>query len=120
MKEMDKMFDLIRDATKMGLGALSLSKENLKKVTDDLTDIGRVSKEEGERLFKEFEESREKYKKDLEEFVEEAVKKAIDRAGLAPKTEVAELRARVAELEETLRVVKEERAVDESEGAGGA
>ncbi|VAX22104.1 hypothetical protein MNBD_NITROSPINAE02-701 [hydrothermal vent metagenome] len=97
------MFETIRDAARMGLGAISLSKDNLKKLTDNLVEIGKVSREEGERLFKEFSESADDYKKNMTTQIEEVTEKVITEAGLARKSEVEELKARVAELESRLK-----------------
>jgi len=97
------MFEIIRDAAKIGLGALSLSKENIKKITDDLVEIGKVSREEGDRLLKEIQTSSDEYRKNLQETIEESVKKAVDRAGFATKSEVLELRKKVEELELQLK-----------------
>ena len=47
------MFETLRDAAKIGMGAIWLSRENIRKFTDELIEMGRVSKEEGERLFDE-------------------------------------------------------------------
>ena len=110
------MFEAIRDAAKIGLGALWLSKENLKKLTDDLVEIGKVSKEEGDRLFREFEKSGQEYKKNLTELVESSVKEALDQAGLAPKEEVEELRKRVEELEKRLKAEGENEPAATEEG----
>lgn len=97
------MFEIIRDAAKMGLGALSLSKENLKKITDDLVEVGKMSKKEGNRLFKELEDSKKEYHKNLSDFVEKNVKKALDQAGLASKKEVDQLKKKIAELEKVAK-----------------
>ncbi len=97
------MFEIIRDVAKIGLGALSLSKENIKKITDDLVEIGKVSREEGDRLLKEIQTSSDEYRKNLQETIEESVKKAVDRAGFATKSEVLELRKKIEELELQLK-----------------
>ena len=97
------MFEIIRDAAKVGIGALSLSKENLKKLTDDLAEIGKLSKSEGERLFREMEKSRKEYHKCMTEFVDCTVKKAISQAGLASKAELNALRKKIAELEKAAK-----------------
>lgn len=97
------MFDIIRDAAKVGVGALSLSKENLKKFTDDLAELGKISREEGDRLFEEFEATREEQKKNLAEAVDKAVRQAVDQMGFAPKTEMEALQKRIEELEELLK-----------------
>jgi polyhydroxyalkanoate synthesis regulator phasin len=93
------MLNSIVDAAKMGLGALWLSKDNLKKLTDALIEVGKVSKEEGDRLLKELGDAGEEQRKKLKEMVETSVKKAMDQAGLATKLEVEELKKKVAEME---------------------
>lgn len=107
------MFDAIRNAAKIGLGAVSLSKENLKKMTDDLVEIGKLSKEEGERLFKEFDKSREDYQKNLSNQVESIVNKIIDQAGLAPRSELDDLRKKIESLRK--RVKELEKQAEEKE-----
>ena len=97
------MFDTLRDAAKIGMGAIWLSRENIKKFTDELIEMGRISKEEGERLFDEIGDSQEDYKQKLNEFVNNAVQKTLDTSGLARKSEVEELRDKVAELELELK-----------------
>ncbi len=103
------MFETIRDAAKIGMGAIWLSRENIKKFTDELIEMGRVSKEEGERLFDEIGQSHDEYKTKLNELVESVVKKTLDASGLAPKSELNELRVRIAELELKLKRYEENR-----------
>jgi polyhydroxyalkanoate synthesis regulator phasin len=97
------MFDTLRDAAKIGMGAIWLSRENIKKFTDELIEMGRVSKEEGDRLFNEIGDSQDEYKSKLNELVDNAVQKALDTSGLARKSEVEELREKVAQLESKLK-----------------
>ncbi len=97
------MFNTLRDAAKIGMGAVWLSRENIRKFTDELIEMGRVSKEEGERLCDEISESQDEYKNKLNDLVDNAVQKALDTSGLARKSEVEELRQKVAELEIKLK-----------------
>jgi len=97
------MFNTLRDAAKIGMGAIWLSRENIRKFTDELIEMGRVSKEEGERLCDEIGESQDEYKNKLNDLVENAVQKALGTSGLARKAEVEELRQKVAELEMKLK-----------------
>ncbi|HEB73077.1 MAG TPA: hypothetical protein ENI77_10710 [Nitrospirae bacterium] len=97
------MFNTLRDAAKIGMGAVWLSRENIRKFTDELIEMGRVSKEEGERLCDEIGESQDEYKNKLNDLVDNAVQKALDTSGLARKSEVEELRQKVAELEMKLK-----------------
>ncbi|MDH4183163.1 MAG: hypothetical protein OEV92_02990 [Nitrospinota bacterium] len=96
------MFDAFKDIAKIGMGAIWLSKENLKKLSDDLAEISKASKEEGERLFEEFEKNRDEYKQKLEKTVEDGVKKALDEAGLVRKSEMDEMKKRMEDLEARL------------------
>lgn len=100
------MSDFFKDAVKMGMGAVWLSRENLKKITDDLVEIGKVSKDEGDKLFREFEKSKDEYSQKINANVEKAVQKAMDSSGLAKKSDVDALRKRVAELENKLAAAK--------------
>ncbi len=102
------MFNAIRNAAKIGLGAVSLSKENLRKMTDDLVEIGKLSKEEGERLFKEFDKSREDYQKNLSNQVEAIVKKIMDQAGLAPRSELDDLRKKIESLRKRIKELEKQ------------
>ncbi|VAX24112.1 hypothetical protein MNBD_NITROSPINAE03-903 [hydrothermal vent metagenome] len=102
------MFNTLRDAAKIGMGAVWLSRENIRKFTDELIEMGRVSKEEGERLCDEISESQDEYKNKLNDLVDKAVQKALDTSGLARKSEVAELRQKVAELEMKLQKQEED------------
>ena len=97
------MLETIKNAAKIGMGAIWLSKENLKKLTDDLTEISKASKEEGERLFEELDRNSEEFKQKFNEQVEKAVEIALEQAGLAKKAEVEELRQKLADLEEEIR-----------------
>ena len=90
------------------MGAVWLSKENLKKITDELAKMGKMSKEEGERLFDEMEKTGGEYKEKLNSQVTSLVNKALDSAGLAKQSEVDELRNRIAELEARLSADKQE------------
>lgn len=103
------MFEAIRDAAKIGMGAVWLSKENIKRFTDELIEMGRVSKEEGERLFNEIGNSQSEYKAKLNELVDTAIQKALDTSGLALKSEVDELRAKIVEMESKLKKNEENR-----------
>ncbi len=97
------MFNVIREAAKIGVGALSLSKENLRKLTDNLAEMGKMSGEEGERLFAELEEAAEEHKKNLSEAVEKTARKVVDQMGLTKKSEVDDLQKRIEELEKKLQ-----------------
>ena len=96
------MFDTMKEAAKIGMGAIWLSKENLKKLTEEMARLGKMSEEEGERLFKEFEKNSEEYRAKFSSHVESVVGQTLDKAGYAPKSDIESLQKKVEELEAKL------------------
>lgn len=96
------MFETIRNAAKIGLGAISLSHESLRALIDEMTELGKISREEGERLYAELEKASDEYRARFGEKVDEAVNKALDATRLAKRAEVDTLKRQVSELQSKL------------------
>lgn len=96
------MFDNLKDLAKLGIGAISLSSENLKKITESFTSAGKMSKEEGDRLFDEMSASADQFRDRLRETVDASVKNIVAQSGFATKKELEELRLKISELEKKL------------------
>ena len=96
------MFDTMKEAAKIGMGAIWLSKENLKKMSDELARLGKMSEEEGDRLFKEFEQNSQEYREKLNSHVETLIGKTLDKAGFAPKSDLESMQKKIEELEAKL------------------
>jgi len=97
------MFELVKDAINMGVGAAAMSRENLERIAANLTEMGKLSREEGERIVKEFENSRVRYHEELLAKIDAKVREVIDKMGLTSKEQAAELERRIALLEAQLK-----------------
>lgn len=93
------MFETIRNAAKIGLGAISLSHESLRALIDEMTELGKISREEGERLYAELEKASDEYRARFGEKVDEAVNKALGATRLAKRAEVDTLKRQLAEMQ---------------------
>ncbi len=73
------MIDLIKKAVLTGVGIASLTKDKIEDLAKELTDKGKMSEQEGEKLVQEMlnraEESRETVKKQTESLVQDAIAK---------------------------------------------
>jgi polyhydroxyalkanoate synthesis regulator phasin len=82
-----------------GLGSLAMTEKAVRQLVDDLVKKGDISRAEGEKLLGEAEKKWNERKGGLEKAVDSALEKALDRFGLARKTEVAALEHRIARME---------------------
>jgi polyhydroxyalkanoate synthesis regulator phasin len=97
------MFELARKAMFLGIGALSMTKEAVENVVEDLVKKGELSQQEGKKLAAEMMERGETEKQQIKATIEKVVGKALSEAGLATKADLERLEARVAALEGELR-----------------
>ncbi len=96
------MKELLRKIGLLGVGVISLTQEKIEAFVDELVKRGELNKEEGRKLVQEMLEEKNKQLQQLEEKITSKVQEAIDKAGLARKTEIEELKKRISKLEETL------------------
>jgi len=97
------MFDLARKAMLMGIGALSMTKEAVENVVEELVKKGELTQQEGKKLADEVLERGRKEQARIQEAVEKAVVKVITDAGAATKADLERIEARVAALEQDLK-----------------
>ncbi|MGD0387677.1 MAG: hypothetical protein ABSC42_01875 [Tepidisphaeraceae bacterium] len=71
------MSDLISRALLCGLGLASLTKDAIRKTTEEFVDKSKISEEEGRRLVKELQRRSTQAQKALEKKVEIAVRKVL-------------------------------------------
>lgn len=95
------MIELIKKAMLTGLGAASLTKEKIAEIGRDFADRGKLSQQEGEKLVEELlarvEESKQEIKKQIDERVEEILKKM----NLARMSDLDELKRQIKELQDS-------------------
>ena len=76
------MNDLISKALLCGLGLASLTKDSIQKTVEDLVEKSEISEEEGRRLVKELQQRSKKVQKALENEVDAAVHKLLQKLDL--------------------------------------
>lgn len=102
------MIELIKKAMFTGLGVVSLTKEKIEEIGRDFVEQGKLSQQEGEKLVEELlakaEESKLEIKKQIEDRVEEILKKM----NLVRMSDLDELKVQIKELQDS-RAVEEKK-----------
>jgi polyhydroxyalkanoate synthesis regulator phasin len=96
------MFDLIKKAMLTGVGLAVMSKEKAETMARELADAAKLSTEKGQEFVDEVVGKSEKMRQDLEETVQRVVRDTLKRTDLPTRDDLAQLRARIEELERTL------------------
>ena len=82
-----------------GLGTLSMTEKAVRKLVDDLVQKGDLTRAEGEKILTEAGKRWEEGRGEVEKKVDSAVVKALDRLGLAKRSDVQALEHRIQRLE---------------------
>jgi polyhydroxyalkanoate synthesis regulator phasin len=96
------MVDALRKLLLAGLGTLDLTEEKAKTIFNELVARGEMSEKEARELVQGWAKRAAEQRTRLQQDVDEAVTRAMKVMGLAKKSEVDTLNARVAELEQKL------------------
>jgi polyhydroxyalkanoate synthesis regulator phasin len=95
------MIELIKKAMLTGLGAASLTKEKVEEIGKDFIEQGKLSQQEGEKLVEalraKVEESKQEIRKQVDERVEEILKKM----NMARMSDLDDLKRQIKELQES-------------------
>ncbi|MBW6520804.1 MAG: phasin family protein [Desulfoarculaceae bacterium] len=95
------MIELIKKAMLTGLGMASLTKDKIEEIGRDFIEQGKLSQQEGEKLMEELraraEESKLEIKKQIEQRIEEILKKM----DLVRKSDLDDLKQQIKELQES-------------------
>ena len=105
------MFELLKKGLFAGLGLAVVTKEHLEKSVNKLVDDGKLSRDEAEKMLSEVLESGEKQWQEMEGFVKDLVKRAVDGIDICTKKEMEELKQTISNLEDRLS-----RMEDKAEG----
>ena len=93
------MVDALRKLLLAGLGALDLSEEKAKAVFNDLVARGEISENDAKELVSSWAKRAAEHRGRLQQDVEQAVQRALAAVGIARRTEVEALKAKIDELE---------------------
>jgi polyhydroxyalkanoate synthesis regulator phasin len=96
------MVNPIRRIMLMGVGAMSLTRERVEQFVSDSIARGELTSEQGKSLMEDWGRRAEERQAQLETMVRQQVERAINLAGLAPRSEVVRLEARLNALADRL------------------
>jgi polyhydroxyalkanoate synthesis regulator phasin len=102
------MVEALRKLLLAGLGTLDLTEEKAKALFNDVVARGEMSEKEAREVVQGWAKRAAEQRSRLQQEVDDAVSKAVSAMGLARKSEVDQLNARVAELEGKLAAARTE------------
>lgn len=96
------MKDLFKKSLLTGLGFAVVSKEKLEETVKEMIDKGNLTEKEGEKLVEEMVGYADKTKGEMEKQIDKYVEKAINRLGLARKSDLQELQSSIMLIQQQL------------------
>jgi polyhydroxyalkanoate synthesis repressor PhaR len=102
LKGGETVTDVVKKALLAGIGAVTLTKEKVEELVDDLIKRGELSKEDRAKFVRELAEKAELRSQELKKWVDETVKVTMSKVKLAKTEEVEVLRQQVDDLTKTI------------------
>ena len=96
------MFDLIKKTILTGVGLAVMTKERAEEMAREIAETAKLSTDKGQEFVDEVVGKSEKMRKELEETVQRVVNETLKHTDLPSRDDLAQLRARVEEIERTL------------------
>ncbi|MCK5833589.1 polyhydroxyalkanoate synthesis regulator [bacterium] len=97
------MFDTIKKGLYLGFGAIAITKEKAEQLVDELVKKGEAAVDEKPELVKKILERAEEQEKKVTDLIDSAVRKAVDKAKVATKDDIAQLKGQINALKEKLK-----------------
>ncbi len=94
------MFDALRKAVLFGAGLAVMTTEKMKDFAEELVKRGEMSEKEAREALKEWMEKSKQARKEMEDKTEAMVNKAMNRMNIPTRSELEELKERLAKLEQ--------------------
>ena len=95
------MNELIKKTLLTGLGLAFLTKEKIEEMTKEFIEKGKLSEQEGKKLYDELLEKAEESKEDVKKQIETITKDTMKKMNLASRDELQDLEKRLQELIES-------------------
>ena len=92
------MNELIKKTLLTGLGLAFLTKEKIEEMTKEFIEKGKLSEQEGKKLYDELLEKAEESKEDVKKQIETITKDTMKKMNLASRDELLDLEKRLQEL----------------------
>jgi len=96
------MKEMLKNIVYTGLGAVSLTRDKIEELKNELLEKGKLSQDEGKQFVDDLVNHSEKAKEQLNLWVEKKVAERIDYLNLATKDEIAALRAAIEDLRQDI------------------
>lgn len=96
------MKDFINKALLAGLGLASMTKEKIEEFASKMAEEGKMTNEEGKKFFDEIFKKSEQFKQDIENKIEESVKKVLIKLNIPTQDTINNLEQRIKDLEEKI------------------
>ena len=98
------MLDEIKKGLLSGLGAVFLTKDKIERITRNMVEEAKITKEDAQNLKEDLYKTGEREWSEIEEFFSGIIKKIIQSLNLCSRKEVDELKKRVEDLERRLAI----------------
>ncbi|WP_319506563.1 hypothetical protein [uncultured Methanolobus sp.] len=102
MKDVSDITEIMKKVGLFGIGLWALTEEKIQDIADDLIENGEIKKEEGKKFVREVVDEQKKQKEDIEKKISSKVQETINKADIATKDEVRELKEIIKKLDEKL------------------
>jgi polyhydroxyalkanoate synthesis regulator phasin len=99
MKDVTDIIEVMKKVGLFGIGLWALTEEKVQDITDDLIENGEIKKEEGKKFVREVMDEQKKQKEDIEKKISSKVQETLNKADVATKDEVKELKDIISSLE---------------------
>ena len=110
------MKEIINKMINLQLGILSVTRDKISAVVEELVRLGEVSRDEGRKLIDEYVARGEKSRQELRSEIEKMVTESVRRNDLVLRRELEQLKLEVQELKKELRQESLEHAFNERKG----
>lgn len=100
------MEDTLKKIMYTGLGFLSLTKTKVEEMIDDLVDKGRLSREEGQRIMRDFKKDSATSREAIENEMKQWAENAMSKMDIAQKKDLDQLREEVEALQRRVTAIE--------------
>jgi len=96
------MLDLIRKTVLTGVGLAAMTKDKIEELAKEFAEKGELTEKEGKDLVDDLLKKSEKARKDLNAYVEKAVRKIMKEMKIATREDVLNMKKQIKKLEKAL------------------
>ena len=105
------MIELMKKALLMGLGVASLTKEKIEEMSRDFIEQGKLTQQEGEKLVDDLLAKAEESKQDLKKEIDNRVEEIIKKMNLVRMSDLDEVKLQLQQLQESCAVAETEKEI---------